>query len=909
MSSDSSQPPKRADGRLLRTLWLQIVLLLFPVTLALVVVPGCGGCPKVDEDPLAKRKREEEERIKKLEEEKKKPKDDFEVVGRLAIEPSDATLTRSNVKPGHWVRCVQQLKANNFDVQAELETETVDSKGRPLEIEHTPFRLIVNRPASLPKGQVKHFELTYFLPRPSQREENKQLWLSQKLRYRRSGREIPQGTQQQPTTTMPPYQFYFVVLSSEPNRFVSFTKLDAIKAPTGLVTDEESLLYYRVVLPKIDRRVPLPTHPLTWTSVAYVLWDDLAPSQLEPGQQQAMLDWLHWGGQLMISGPESLDSFRGSFLEPYLPAAVERAAEFVQADFDQLNSAWALRDAKDRAKRHVLQLDPDKPLLGVALKIHDAAQWIDGCENLVAERQVGRGRVVATAFSLSDRRLRRWKCFDGFFNACFLRRPSRKFYEGQDLLGPQVRLVDLAGYENDPRLSTALRYFSRDTGRLSGLNSTTMQDESEEELTDIDRMIRAQRGEFSTPTRNRSQMNKDLWHFGGYQSQPQSGVCGWSDTGAVASAARQSLKEAAGITVPKASFVVQILAIYLIVLVPLNWGFFRLIGRVEWAWIAAPLIAIAGTAAVIRMAQLDIGFVRSRTEIAVLEAHGGYNRAHLTRYTALYSSLSTGYDFQFEDDSALAQPFAVNPTYQRGIHESVRTVSFQFGKDVSLEGFRVDSNSTGVVHSEQMFSLGGSFVLTSTDAGETRVENNTAYPLRDVGLLRMTDRGTLEVAWVGDLKAKTQARLDFRPASGSEPYLPQWEESPTMASGDVTEQGQVRLHELLALASKQLQLRRGETRLIGWTDAELGGVTISPSASQVTLRTFVLVHLTPGELPAPRRDENTRFDVDPNEDLDIFGDQPDLFNGLIAPGNPPGLPQELQDLIDKAEPSRPPLQP
>ncbi len=32
------------------------------------------------------------------------------------------------------------------------------------------------------------------------------------------------------------------------------------------------------------------------------------------------MDWLHWGGQLMVNGPDSLDLLKGSFLEPYLPA-------------------------------------------------------------------------------------------------------------------------------------------------------------------------------------------------------------------------------------------------------------------------------------------------------------------------------------------------------------------------------------------------------------------------------------------------------------------------------------------------------------------------------------------------------------------------------------------------------------
>ena len=69
-----------------------------------------------------------------------------------------------------------------------------------------------------------------------------------------------------------------------------------------------------------ERRPALPAHANQWTSIACVLWDDASPAALEPAQQQAMLDWLHWGGQLILSGPDTLDTLRDSFLAPYLPA-------------------------------------------------------------------------------------------------------------------------------------------------------------------------------------------------------------------------------------------------------------------------------------------------------------------------------------------------------------------------------------------------------------------------------------------------------------------------------------------------------------------------------------------------------------------------------------------------------------
>jgi len=61
---------------------------------------------------------------------------------------------------------------------------------------------------------------------------------------------------------------------------------------------------------------------------------------------------------------------------------------------------------------------------------------------------------------------------------------------------------------------------------------------------------------------------------------------------------------------------------------------------------------------VVRLAQLDIGFARSQTEIAMLETYGGHPRGHLTRYTALYTSLATNYTLRSDDPATVILPFA-----------------------------------------------------------------------------------------------------------------------------------------------------------------------------------------------------------------------------------------------------------
>ena len=50
---------------------------------------------------------------------------------------------------------------------------------------------------------------------------------------------------------------------------------------------------------------------------------------------------------------------------------------------------------------------------------------------------------------------------------------------------------------------------------------------------------------------------EDHWHFGGYQDSAYSGVAGWDDYGAISSAARETLKQTAGISPPSSGFVVK----------------------------------------------------------------------------------------------------------------------------------------------------------------------------------------------------------------------------------------------------------------------------------------------------------------------------------------------------------------
>src|SRR5262249_53495839 len=114
------------------------------------------------------------------------------------------------------------------------------------------------------------------------------------------------------------------VLSPEPSAYNPWSRLHAVLPGSG---DKEPLAiekqrYYKLVFPQKPEKPVLSAHPLTWTTISHVIWDGLSPEAL-PSQQRAMIDWLPWGGQLMVGGAgPSVAALQDSFLGPYLPATL-----------------------------------------------------------------------------------------------------------------------------------------------------------------------------------------------------------------------------------------------------------------------------------------------------------------------------------------------------------------------------------------------------------------------------------------------------------------------------------------------------------------------------------------------------------------------------------------------------------
>lgn len=821
--------------------WLLLLSVMLGTT-------GCGGCrsetpqerqARLDKEAEEKKKKEEEEK-KRAEEEKKKLK--FIVEDPIS-KPSDTNLTVSRVKPGHWMTVTQLMKSNFDNWGGETTLQVVDSKGKPVPVEETPFTLSSSRPVQLAKGRPRQIENTFLAPSVSGMAR-----VMCTLRERNYGAVVggtPQGTV---LSTMDSYQYFFVVLSKEPNRYTFIKSLNGVLVPQDAVDygfGNKDLAHYQVLLPDISKQVPLPDNPMCWTTIAYILWDEVDPDQLDRQRSDALIDWLHWGGQLIINGPDSLKLLEGSFLAEYLPATDSGAAEITQADVQPMADFWTQKNWDRRSANPPKQLRLTRNWSGINLNLAEGVDANSGLAaatgGLLVERRVGRGRIVVSRMQLAERDLLTWSPhYDDLFNAGIMRRLPREWSMGDDTYGVgqlHAEWKDKKGSIRDAQYVTHLRLFSRDVH--TDPNATNYVPPQEFDDPNF------------TPGRQVTEMKPP---------EVVGGIGAWNDYNATSNAAREALREAAGVQVPDASFVVKSLAVYLVVLVPLNWIFFKALGRVEYAWIAAPIIALLGTAAVVHQAQLDIGFVRAQTEIALLEIQGDYPRAHLSRYTALYTSLSTSYDTQFDDPTAVAAPFPKEPKgeFRLLMGQSLTNVELQQAKEVHLAGLQVSSASTDMLHSEQMYALDGPLLLEQGEGAAPRVVNKTQFKLSSVAVVRREDddKGNPQLFgyWVGELEPNRGASIGFAPV-----------EEDLFAAERAKEAGEddkrLQLEPLFRLALDPAHMDPGEVRLVGRVDEVLPGVHVSPSAAQTRGAALVVAHLARAPLEDPVADVNTPRDV------------------------------------------------
>lgn len=728
--------------------------------LGLVSTTGCTGCQsKEDKEKAtqAKKLKEEQEKRKKL--------PDFESLtpvampgivndpikmkrkkSRLRNDPvqkeidalRSESLRKNYIKPGHWHDIRFQAIANQYDIEGELYAGAVPLDGsmsRFLQVEGTKYMPVTKRLAALPKGDWKTFDSSVFYPA----RDDSYATASIRVGLNRYGGGQTNFLNAGSLRTMAPDQHHLLVLTSRKDVFRYLELAPTIQLPGEMDFERNHPPSYIVIASDPSFPAPVPRHALNWTSIAYLIWDDFDPDLLDSDQQTAMVDWIHFGGQLILSGPDCVERLEDSFLGDYLPGRAEAAVNLSSDHLNELNASWSLPEKNATSKKRDLQVLDKSPLLGVNFQLHEDANFMEGSGELVAERQLGRGRIVTTSFSLAAPTVRAWRSFDSFLSNVLMRRLPRTFKRRDDLNNATYfswQRDDAA--MRDPLLHSSLRFLSRDlsthgtSAQSRGSYLIAPADEAAEEGLGSEFAIYGNDYAEALPSLDGERDLDDLWHYGGFDVNPKLGVASWNDFNGVAAAARSTLQNAAGISPPSGNFVLQMLAGYLLVLVPINWLVFWLVGKVEYAWIAAPIIAVIGALVVIRMASLDIGFSRSNTQVALLEIPVGYDRGHLTEYSALYTSLSTAYRVELDNPTSQALPFPTQPRSMGGGNETPVTVNLDKVTANELSGLQIQSNTTELLHAEHMFGVGGRIRVEQNDDGETVLINNSTVKLKNV---------------------------------------------------------------------------------------------------------------------------------------------------------------------------------
>jgi hypothetical protein len=666
----------------------------------------------------------------------------------------------------------------------------------------------------------------------------------------RPGALRPDTTWQFSFSTLAPHQMLVLILSKDATaKFASWNRMWATIPVTleGDGGDIEKLRYYRMVLPMEPDKPAISSHPLTWSTISHLVWDDFPPDNLSVAQQQAILDWLHWGGQLILTGGagRSFALYRESFLGPYLPGeATGQSVPLVEADFKPLSQSYApprvlssvddqsrpvmprTPDASRRAARNYqtpvpIRPAPNRPVYLSVLQAKSGAATIPLGEAsphvLAVEGRVGRGRITLLALDPNEEALLAWPGLDTLVRRVVLRRPEDPiagriaFGESPPGMAPRGHLTarDLSWY----------RITSRDL-EVAWAAGTRQQEQSPA----------GEGAEPSAPARplKPEPLEESLSHY--------SGVSEWRDTASMPRLARDVLEQASGITIPSSKFVLKVILAYLIAVVPLNWLICRfVIRRREWAWLVVPLVALAFGIGVERVAAHDMGYDTAADEIDLLEIHGEYPRAHLTRLVSLYANGRSRFTISYPNNpTALALPMDIGRSI-RG--EEVSSATWQSSPVPALLNYMVQPRSLSMFRAEEMLSLKGPIRLEGA-AGRRKLINDSELELRDAILIdyaagEQTERSLGTIAAGASVEIDGAAhpaspRVEAGPGPDPNPFLRALRTSPGNRAED-----------------------QGEIRLVAWAAGPINGQVIEPAIDRRRGVTAVIVHVRSGNPPSP----------------------------------------------------------
>ena len=795
-----------------RRSWFWMLLLLLPLV-------GCRGCT---ENSDSKKTTAKDEELKK--------KKQRLVADELRTLPYTKDNPLNMVKPGHWYQVRNKVKANYGDESLTVAISVNNRDGTPLSPGWGNDSVYFMRDISLATGQDKVIDAAVFHPflppeTTEQAESGRKRTTNIQTRYSLRGIGTLILEENFPCNMLEGYQYDLVVLSRDISRHLFWRGLDSIVWRQSDDIEENRLMPHRVIdINEEEIAAQLPNRLATMTCMSHLVINDVNLSVLNPDQQSALTDWLHFGGTIIINGPEAVASIESSQLKPWAPLIKTSEGEWSEESQGKFDEAWTIRVAGGERVR--FQSDRKIPILTGTLA--EGAAWIPTLEGLVAERLIGQGRIVMTTFPLTDAAFLRWPSYSSLIHNAILRKPHRAPTLGTDAT---TQYADsLQGTERNPLHSTRMRLWARD------LDATTERTDSEV-------------------------LDKRTDNAGAkFASSKKTSLGAWNPGSSIVEQATLCLRESSGISVPKVETILKLLLGYLVVLVPVNWLVFRLMGRVELAWVAAPVIAMLGAVYVAGSVRLDVGFSRSQTSFSFLECHSDYPRGMLSSFHALYTSLSTNYAAVYKEGNGIVAP-VLRATGRNGSRDKQELEYWNADdRGVGLQRFPVLSNSTGILQAEEMVQLSGPLRWRlNSDRSKIQVKNETSIAIRDVGLLGVDQHGTLVTSWIGSVEPDQTTTESIQVASDNQRWFAEWDNNPILKKPELIREtdgllwtdnavDDVYLGAMLLTVAQRYPLQLGEYIAIGWTDANPSLLEISPTSSQQKHKTIVLMHIRAGEL-------------------------------------------------------------
>lgn len=792
--------------RLFRS-WIWLLLLLLPVI-------GCKGCTQSPDPNAAVDPKEEEARRKKQR----------LVADELRTMPFATEIVGNMVKPGHWYQIRNKLKANFGDESLTASLAVTDREGNPLPNVWSDSSLEFKRNVSLAVGQEKAIDVLVLHPdvAPQRDDEFDQEKKTSSIRTRFTLRGLgtPILEETFPNKFLEGYQYDMVILSRDLSRHTFWRGLDCVVwRRTDDLQANRFVPYHIIDVTEEELATHFPSRLATMTCMSHIVLNDASLSVLGEDQQSALLDWLHFGGTIIVNGPEAVSTIESSILKPWVPLVSTSEGEWTQESQSEFDRNWSIRIAGGER----VPFRPDRKIPILSGTLAPDAQWVPMLEGLVAERLIGQGRIVMTTFPMADAAFLRWPSYSSLIHNGILRKPHRTPSVGDE--AKTMYAEPYEGTERNPVHNTRLRIWARDFDlSLIRTDSEVLNTQS------IDGAAK-------------------------FPAAKTTSLGAWNPSSRVLEHATNCLRESSGIKVPQISTIMKLLIGYLVVLVPLNWLLFRLIGRVEWAWIAAPILSLVGAIVVAKSVQLDVGFSRSQTSYGFLECHNGYNRAVLSNFNALYTSLSTNYEAVYRNGDGIVLPVPRASTRKGlGDNESIDYwVADERGS--GLQRFPVLSNTTGLLQSEETLAMAGPIQWAmDTERRSVSATNDSELAIKDVGLIGLDKDGRLIKGWVGSLEPGATSEASWSYPTEDDRWLSDWDANPILKKPDVirasdgrlwTDQSldDVYLGALLMVIAQRYPLQHGECIALGWTDKNPSRLEISPTTVQQKHKTLVLMHV------------------------------------------------------------------